>query len=56
MWINLCMKVKKKREVRVWWVKVWVFIIDEISMIDGEFFDKFEFIVRCVKGRVKGLD
>lgn len=50
------MKVKKKRECRARWAKAKALIIDEISMIDGEFFDKLEYIARSVKGRAKGPD
>ncbi|KAG0621209.1 hypothetical protein M758_3G002100 [Ceratodon purpureus] len=53
---QLADKVLKKREVRARWAKAKALIIDEISMIDGELFDKLEYIARRVKGRAKGPD
>ena len=50
------MKVLKKRDVRARWAKAKALIIDEISMIDGDFFDKLEYIARKVKGRATGPD
>lgn len=45
------MKVMKRREPKARWKKARALIIDEISMIDGEFFDTLENIARMVRGK-----
>jgi len=42
-------KIKKYRNVRNRWINTKVLIIDEISMIDSEFFDKVEAIARFAR-------
>ncbi len=36
-----------------WWQRCKVLIIDEVSMIDGELFDKLDYIARIVRGKNK---
>jgi ATP-dependent DNA helicase PIF1 len=38
------------------WEEVKVLIVDEISMIDGDLFDKLEYIARKIKGLLPGLE
>ncbi|KAI5065568.1 hypothetical protein GOP47_0020263 [Adiantum capillus-veneris] len=47
---ELANKVSSKREARKRWIDCKALIIDEISMIDGELFDKLEYIARAVRG------
>lgn len=43
---QLLTKVRKRRDVKARWTKAQALVIDEISMIDGEFFDNLEYIDR----------
>ncbi|MCO5586723.1 hypothetical protein L7F22_040665 [Adiantum nelumboides] len=47
---ELANKVSSKRDARKRWLDCKALIIDEISMIDGELFDKLEYIARAVRG------
>ncbi|KAF4540194.1 Mitochondrial DNA helicase protein [Lasiodiplodia theobromae] len=47
---ELLTKIVKDKKKRKLWKTVKVLIIDEISMIDGEFFDKLDQIARGVRG------
>lgn len=41
--------VKRKMETKEQWKRLKVLIIDEISMLDGNFFDKLEYIARNIR-------
>jgi len=45
----LVKKVKRNAKARNRWIKTKVLIIDEISMVDGELFDKLEGIARSIR-------
>ncbi|XP_024357988.1 ATP-dependent DNA helicase PIF1 isoform X1 [Physcomitrium patens] len=47
---QLLTKVRKRRDVKARWTKAQALVIDEISMIDGEFFDNLEYIASKIKG------
>lgn len=47
---ELANKVSAKRDARKRWIECSALIIDEISMIDGELFDKLEYVARAVRG------
>lgn len=47
---DLANRIQKNRYSRLLWQKLRVVIIDEISMIDGELFDKLEAVARIVRG------
>ncbi|KAH7276566.1 hypothetical protein KP509_39G012100 [Ceratopteris richardii] len=47
---ELARKVATKRDAKKRWSDCKALIIDEISMIDGELFDKLEYIARSVRG------
>lgn len=47
---KLVTRVISKRDVKKRWMEVKALIIDEISMIDGELFDKLEYVARTVRG------
>ena len=40
---------KFKRETKDRWMRCKVLVIDEISMIDGEFFEKLEEVARLIR-------
>lgn len=46
---DLIRKIKKNNKAKTRWMKTKVLIIDEISMVDGELFDKLEAIARAIK-------
>ncbi|KJF61367.1 mitochondrial DNA helicase [Coccidioides immitis RS] len=46
---GLLKKVKRNQKARNRWLRTKVLIIDEISMVDGEFFDKLEELARKVR-------
>ena len=46
---ELVKKVKKNMKAKTRWLRTRVLIIDEISMVDGELFDKLEAIARAVR-------
>ena len=43
------LQAKFKREARDRWKRCSVLVIDEVSMIDGEFFEKLEKVARIVR-------
>lgn len=47
---DLANRIQKNRFSRLTWQKLRVVIIDEISMIDGDLFDKLEAVARVVRG------
>ena len=53
---ELIKRVKKNSKARTRWMRTKVLIIDEISMVDGDLFDKLEEIARNVRnsGRAFG--
>lgn len=54
MW--LCGQIKKNQKARNRWLRTKVLIIDEVSMVDGDLFDKLEEIARRIRnnGRAFG--
>ena len=46
---ELIKKVKKNQKAKNRWLRTKVLIIDEISMVDGDLFDKLEGIARAVR-------
>ncbi|KAG6555887.1 hypothetical protein Mapa_002529 [Marchantia paleacea] len=46
---SLVDKVKSRRESRTRWQSAKALVVDEISMIDGEFFDKLDYVGRIVR-------
>jgi ATP-dependent DNA helicase PIF1 len=53
---ELVKKVNRNQKARNRWLRTKVLIIDEVSMVDGELFDKLEAIARLVKksGKIFG--
>lgn len=49
----LATRIKKKQMVRDRWLSTKVLIIDEISMIDSQFFDKLNYIAKFILGNNK---
>jgi len=47
------LKVKSHPPIVAQWRRAKALIIDEISMVDGDFFDKLEYVARMVRGRTK---
>ncbi|EEQ31138.1 DNA repair and recombination protein pif1 [Microsporum canis CBS 113480] len=47
---ELVKKVKRNQKAKNRWLKTKVLIIDEISMVDGDFFDKLEELARKIRG------
>eukprot|EP00249_Psilotum_nudum_P022354 c28482_g1_i3 orf=369-2429(-) len=45
-------KVRSKRAVRKRWMDAKALIVDEISMIDGELFDKLEYVARVARSQL----
>jgi len=45
----LVKKIRKNQKARQRWMRTKILIIDEISMVDGELFDKLEEIARTIK-------
>lgn len=45
----LVRKIKRNPKAKMRWLKVKVLIIDEVSMVDGELFDKLEGIARAMR-------
>eukprot|EP00029_Vermamoeba_vermiformis_P013062 TRINITY_DN7997_c0_g2_i1.p1 TRINITY_DN7997_c0_g2~~TRINITY_DN7997_c0_g2_i1.p1 ORF type:complete len:234 (+),score=24.65 TRINITY_DN7997_c0_g2_i1:44-745(+) len=50
--VNLGTRVMSSRSA-AWWKRAKVLIIDEVSMIDAELFDKLDFVARVVRGQNK---
>jgi ATP-dependent DNA helicase PIF1 len=46
---DLIRKIKRNNKAKTRWMKTKILIIDEISMVDGELFDKLEAIARAIK-------
>lgn len=53
---DLVKKIKRNAKARTRWLRTKVLVIDEISMVDGELFDKLEAIARIIRnnGRAFG--
>ncbi|KAM4641380.1 ATP-dependent DNA helicase PIF1 [Discoglossus pictus] len=49
--LEQCIELAKRPGVRQHWISCRHLIIDEISMVEGEFFDKLEAVARAVRGR-----
>eukprot|EP00079_Xenopus_tropicalis_P015866 XP_004914012.1 PREDICTED: ATP-dependent DNA helicase PIF1 [Xenopus tropicalis] len=49
--IEQCIELAKRPGVRQHWTGCKHLIIDEISMVEGEFFDKLEAVARAVRGK-----
>jgi ATP-dependent DNA helicase PIF1 len=47
------LKVKSRPPIVARWRRAKALIIDEISMVDGDFFDKLEYVARMVRGGTK---
>jgi ATP-dependent DNA helicase PIF1 len=52
---ELATKILKFKKIHRRWIDVKVLIIDEISMVDGDFFDKLETVARAVRGSAKAF-
>lgn len=48
---QLVARVKKKKDVVERWKRTRVLVIDEISMIDGRFLDKLDYVARSIRGK-----
>ncbi|KTW27996.1 hypothetical protein T552_01860 [Pneumocystis carinii B80] len=48
-WEDLCKKIRKNKKCLSRWLRTKVLIIDEISMVDAELFDKLENIARKIR-------
>lgn len=46
---DLVKKVKKNAKARMRWIRTKILIMDEVSMVDGDLFDKLEQIARTVR-------
>lgn len=46
---ELVKKIKKNQKARQRWLRTKVLIVDEISMVDGELFDKLETVARILR-------
>lgn len=46
---ELCKKIKRNAKTRQRWLRTKVLVVDEISMVDGELFDKLEQIARNLR-------
>jgi len=51
--LNQCIELAKRQGVQQQWKKCRHLVIDEISMVDGEFFEKMENVARVVRGNNK---
>ncbi|XP_077306774.1 ATP-dependent DNA helicase PIF1 isoform X2 [Lithobates pipiens] len=49
--LEQCIELAMRPGVRQHWISCRHLIIDEISMVEGEFFDKLETVARAVRGR-----
>ncbi|KAM5148152.1 ATP-dependent DNA helicase PIF1 [Mantella aurantiaca] len=49
--LEQCIELAKRPGVRQHWISCRHLIIDEISMVEGELFDKLEAVARAVRGR-----
>lgn len=47
---ELAKKIRRNAKTKTKWMRTKVLIIDEISMVDGELFDKLENIARIIRG------
>jgi ATP-dependent DNA helicase PIF1 len=46
---ELVKKIKKNAKTRQRWIRTKILVVDEISMVDGELFDKLEAIARMIR-------
>lgn len=46
---DLVKKIKRNQKAKTRWLRTKVLIIDEVSMVDGELFDKLEAIARTMR-------
>jgi ATP-dependent DNA helicase PIF1 len=46
---DLVKKIKKNQKSKQRWLRTKVLVIDEISMVDGELFDKLEYIAKTLR-------
>ena len=46
---ELVRKIKRNQKAKLRWIRTKVLIIDEISMVDGDLFDKLESIARAIR-------
>lgn len=46
---ELVRKVKKNQKAKMRWMRTKVLVIDEVSMVDGELFDKLEAVARTIR-------
>ena len=46
---TLCKKIKKNQKAKNRWIRTKILVIDEISMVDGDLFDKLEGIARSIR-------
>ena len=51
--ISKCIELAKRKTVASQWRKCKTLIIDEISMVDGNYFKKLEHVARAIKGNDK---
>eukprot|EP00092_Neocalanus_flemingeri_P020384 GFUD01022082.1.p1 GENE.GFUD01022082.1~~GFUD01022082.1.p1 ORF type:complete len:663 (-),score=151.50 GFUD01022082.1:268-2256(-) len=51
--ISTCVELAKRKTVTAQWRKCKHLIIDEVSMVDGNFFKKLEYVARTVRGNDK---
>lgn len=47
--LEQCVELASRQQIQQQWKKCRHLIIDEISMVDGEFFEKLECVARLVK-------
>ena len=50
---DLVKKIRKNQKAKNRWARTKVLIVDEISMVDGDLFDKLEFIAKKIRGNGK---
>lgn len=53
--LHQCTELAQRPGVRQQWLSCRHLIIDEISMVEGEFFDKLEAVARCVERSLLGI-
>merc|ERR1712136_402799 len=51
--LEQCIQLARRSRVKQQWMKCRYLVIDEISMVDGDFFDKLEAVARAIKGNDK---
>lgn len=52
---DLVRKIKKNQKARMRWMRTKVLIIDEVSMVDGDLFDKLEAIARNIRNNARAF-